>query len=372
MATMTQPTRFQGLRILLVSPQPWDHLQISKHHYAISLGLKNTVFFLSPPELRLGLGAIERRATQAIGVEEVRWRPRVPPLMRFHAPNFYRAMICMDARRLARHLGGDIDIVWCFDVNTFPNLRAFGAHRTIFHPVDPLSSKRQARVAETADLVLSVSPEILASVTREVPMTPAEVIPHGIGPEFMALAVSEIQKYAATSHCGYFGNLDRSIIDFDLLAAAVKSSPATTFHFWGPASPDGAAMQALGSLANVRLHGAVSKVELARQAASMDAFLLAYREHRIESDLSNSHKILEYFATGRVVVSTYMSCHNSAEDLLVRTPRERPDDFPSLVNSVLRELDLHNSIERMNRRKALASDHGYEALLNRIAGLLKL
>jgi hypothetical protein len=365
------PATFRARRILLISPQPWDHLPISKHHYAMCLGRESEVFFLSPPDLSLAQGKIERRATGAAGVEEVRWHPRVSRLMRFHAPRIYRRMIALEASRLVRRLGGEIDIVWCFDFNTFPDLRAFGARHAIFHPVDPLSGKRQAQIAATADLVLAVSPQILESVTREAPETPAAVIPHGIGPDFMALALLEPPNGPPLGECGYFGNLDRPMIDIGLLAETVRSSPKTTFHFWGPASPQGAAARVLGQLANAQLHGPVPKDELARQAARMDAFLLAYREHPTESDLSNAHKILEYFAIGRVVISTFMSCHDGSEELLVRTPHGNPDAFPALVRSVLSDLSTHNSAERMKKRKALAAKHGYETLLHEIAALLE-
>src|SRR5450755_3125876 len=38
--------------ILIISPQAWGQMYISKHHYAITLAkLGNTVYFLNPPEL---------------------------------------------------------------------------------------------------------------------------------------------------------------------------------------------------------------------------------------------------------------------------------------------------------------------------------
>ena len=35
--------------ILLISPQPWNHVRISKHHYAEALAGHNNVLFLEPP-----------------------------------------------------------------------------------------------------------------------------------------------------------------------------------------------------------------------------------------------------------------------------------------------------------------------------------
>src|SRR5690606_6788212 len=36
--------------ILLISPEPWSHIFVSKHHYAIELAKRgNYVYFLNPP-----------------------------------------------------------------------------------------------------------------------------------------------------------------------------------------------------------------------------------------------------------------------------------------------------------------------------------
>lgn len=367
---MTLPATLNGKRILLISPQPWDHLPVSKHHYAEELGCANAVMFLSPPDFGLPPGAVYRRPTGKTGVDEIRWRPRVPRILRFHAPTLYGLLIAHEARRLVAWTGGAPDLVWCFDFNTFPDLRAFRAARAIFHPVDPIATRRQARIGATADIVLSVSPEILGSVSREVPEVQAEVVPHGIGTEFLELAEEAATWSGPSGHCGYFGNLDRPGIDVPLLAQVVAANPSVTFNFWGPVAPDGLFATALGGQPNVRLHGPVAKDELVRQVRGMDAFLLAYREHGAESDLSNSHKILEYFATGRVVVATYMSCHAEAADLLVRTPRGDGAAFPDLFARVMADLATHNADDRMARRKKLAAGHGYGALVQRIGHLL--
>lgn len=367
---MRRPRMLSGRRILLISPQPWDHLRISKHHYAEHLGTANEVLFLSPPMPKLRWGAIERHLTDTTGVCEIRWRPRLPWVLRFHGPNLYSRLIEREIKRLMQWIGEPLDLVWCFDFNTFPDLRAFGARQAIFHPVDPLSSERQARIAETADLVLSVSPEILASVTSLVPQVPAVVIPHGLGSDFLDLARSKTADFQQSRQVGYFGNLDRPIIDVPLLSRLIGSNPEITFNFWGPASPSGELAKALAQLPNVRLHGAVSKNELAKNAAGMDAFLLAYREHGTESDLSNAHKILEYFAAGRVVISSFMSCYVDRPDLLVRTPRGQSHHLPDLFGEVMRDLHRYNAPELVAGRRALASEHAYPVLVDRIDALL--
>lgn len=66
-------------------------------------------------------------------------------------------------------------------------------------------------------------------------------------------------------------------------------------------------IQALKDLPNCHLRGALGTSELANEMKEMDAFLLTYRTHPTESDLSNSHKLLEYLSTGRVVIASPLS-----------------------------------------------------------------
>src|SRR5690606_833073 len=42
--------KFKDKNVLIISPEPWDHIFVSKHHYAIHLAQRgNKVFFLNPP-----------------------------------------------------------------------------------------------------------------------------------------------------------------------------------------------------------------------------------------------------------------------------------------------------------------------------------
>ncbi len=370
---MTEPdiSWLKGRRILLISPQGWDHIPISKHHYAEALGTANQVMFLDPPDWSMPPGAIRRTATDRPGVERVTWRPRLPRALRFHAPGLYRFWIGREVRRLVRRLGPPPDLVWCFDFNTFPDLRAFGARRAIFHPVDPISSPVQARTGRTADLVLSVSAPILASVTDHAPGPVSAVINHGIGPEFGALARSAPVGRAndAPVRCGYFGNLDRPTINVDLLREIAERHPAITFHFWGPFSKESPLASALAARPNCILHGPLPKGELATASAAMDCLLLTYRDHATESDRSNAHKFLEYFATGKVVVSTAMSIYADDPEL-VRMSAADDSDFCEVFAGTVRDLATHNAPERQQRRKTLALQHTYPRNIARIDSLL--
>lgn len=361
-----------GKRILMISPQPWNYIEISKHHYARVLGRGNDVVFLQPPDLSLSRGVIRLHDSGVEGVTLADWRPLTPKWFRFHAHPAYAALVRLDARRIRAEVGNRLDLLWCFDVNLFPDLRAFGARFNIFHPVDPLSDSRHAAVGRSADLILTVSDKILRSVAMHGVGTPSAVINHGVGPDFALLSRTESDsgRREGPVHCGYFGHLDRPVINARLLERIARENPLVTFHFWGPATPGGLVHSALSSLPNCLLHGAVGKRELAEAASKMDCFVIAYVDDPSESDRSNSHKLLEYFATGRVTISTRMECYDDP-DLLIMSRLPGDEDFPALFASVVAKIDAHNTPAKSARRKAVAAQYTYEGNVARIEALIE-
>lgn len=366
----TQPRWLTGKRILLVSPQPWDHLPISKHHYAEVLAKRNVVAFLQPPVLSLAPGTLVLSESGTKDITLLSWTPRTPKRLRFHAYTLYTWLISREAKRIARAMGGAPDLLWCFDFNTFPDLRSFQADRVIYHPVDPLSDSKQAHIGRTADLILSVSERILSSF-NDVPDIPTRhVINHGISPEFATLAREDIRpSTGGPIRCGYFGNLDRAVIDGDLIAATVAAQPSVEFHFWGPIT-EASTLASLRMAPNCTFHGTVPKDALADAAANMDCFLIAYSANARESDLSNAHKLLEYFATGRAVIATPMDCYRNEPDLLTMAPSSDRATFLTHVANTLAALPTLNAQAPAARRKATALAHTYDHNIARIDALL--
>ncbi len=359
-----------GRRILLISPQPWDHIPVSKHHYAEELAKQNDVVFLEPPA---DDGPRVLRLREHPTLDRLRiasWRPGFPRRLRFHAYPLYSWLIAREARKIARQIGGP-DLVWCFDFNLFPDLAAFGARESIFHPVDPLTSQRQVDIGASADLIISVSDRILASFTEARFGDRRLLVNHGLAEAFATLARSPAKPGAPNGpHCGFFGNLDRAVIDIDRIEAIVRDHPDVTFHFWGPFSNEGAFGTRIADRPNVRAPGPLLKDELARQAADMDLFLLAYIDHPTESDRSNSHKLLEYMSTGKATVSTRMDCYQDDTDLVLMSQEPGDRDFGDLFARAILNIEEVNAPERMAKRKSFAGRYTYSANVAQIADAL--
>jgi glycosyltransferase involved in cell wall biosynthesis len=357
-------------RACLISPQPWEHLPISKHHYARALAARGwKVFFLEPPAA--GEQELRLQATGVKGLTRIRYPEPWWARLRFHARPVYDWLEGGLVRRIRARIGGPLDLVWSFDFNRFADLRKFRAGRAIFHPVDPLSQPSHRRAATSADLVLSVSGRILASCRPG--RTPHAVIPHGLSGPFARLAQKSNpwKRRRGPLRVGYAGNLTRPILDRPTLWALIRAHLGAEFHFWGQregGDPEAREFcRELERQPNVRLHGAVPPEELAKRLAAMDCLLLAYRSHATESDLSNAHKILEYFSTGRAVLSCILEEHQTHPAGVARfVPAGKAKAYMAALAEILRRPDRFNSPKLARQRKTIALRCTYARNLDRI------
>lgn len=359
-----------GKNVLLISPQPWEHIFISKHHYAQELARAgNKVYFLEPPETT----GLPRVSIEVLDDEPeiclISWRPWIPRILRFHLWPLYRRLSAIQARWLVKKVDVRFDVVWSFDLNVFPDLAAFRGTFRILHVVDPVTSRAQMAVADTADLVIGVSERILGSFCSSTSRQKTLFVNHGLSRHFLRLAHSDEVVQATMDgqlSVGYFGNLDRKVIDRGLWEQFITENREVEFHFWGPYSKAGAFPSQLASHVNVTLHGAKPKADLVEEIKRVDAFVLAYSRHESESDRSNAHKILEYLSTGKVVVTVRM---DACEEIrhLVRMPLDDDDrGLPALLSETLKEIERHNSPSLCQARKQYARQFSYDNNLRRI------
>ncbi|MFN2601763.1 MAG: hypothetical protein ABR582_03280 [Gemmatimonadaceae bacterium] len=370
--------RFENRTVLIISPQPWDHLLISKHHYALELAERgNRVFFLEPPLAQISSPVELREAPQNPLVRIISYRPAFPFAIRFHARPIYDRMILWQIRSLKAAISRPIDVVWSFDFNLFSNLKAFGPELSIFHPVDPLSEQHQVNVARSADAVFSVSEKILANF-RNVDV-PRWFINHGLSRPFEEIARNPVDtRNGRQPTVGYAGNLMRKPVNRTVLRAMVETNPGVAFHFWGTSEGtvkvDAEAIHFVDFLRgaqNVILHGAVTPEELAIQLQAMDCMVLAYSENPRESDRSNSHKILEYLSTGKAVVSSRISTYEKQPELLRMPVSDDDSTLPALLQDTLARLPEFNSERLQSLRRTFALDNTYAKQLDRIESRLE-
>jgi glycosyltransferase involved in cell wall biosynthesis len=371
----------RGLNILVISPNEWGNMRVSKHHYAAALAHRgNRVFFLNPPNAR----ARERLRIQRVegieGLSTITYRPYVPFVIRFRSRLVFNAIAAAHVRWLLKAIGVLFDVVWCFDVNLYSDLRWFRAPLKIFHPVDQVLLPYQIDVAASADVVISVSDEILRNMRKHD--TPQLQVEHGLSSEFVDLAERRITETEFLRNdpirVGYIGNLLMTYLDRDALLDIIARHERMEFNFWGPRSPHEsnvggedsresvAFIRTLESRPNVILHGPQPPADLAQQIGDMDVLLMCYAVARDPNRGCNSHKILEYMSTGRAIVANHVSDYVNKQGLIEMMPADGRETLAELFDDVIREIDRHNSPERRRKRLDYALDNSYSKQIDRI------
>lgn len=346
-------------RILIISPEPWDHHFISKHHYAISLAAReNTVYFLNPPTTR--------EEFEPLGYERlflINYKERFRGANRL--PGFLRRLL---TRRTVSHIralaGTKFDVVWSFDVYRLQDLDLFDAETCIYFAADSHAARElELVVARHAQLVLSPSSMLLASLNTS---TPKHFINHAVADHFLGSNEQSKLPGGSDRKIGYVGNLHSRYLDFRLLKRVVEANAHCDFVFAG--NDSGTAMEELMKFDNVYFVGALHTSEVPGFLRACDGLLLCYDTDRFGREASNSHKILEYLASGRVVMSTRMSQYHEHRDIVLMPQANTA--LPDLVRDVMDKLPQFNDAASQARRMAFASEHTYGKQLNRVERLI--
>lgn len=335
------------------------------------------VYYLCPPETTLTAPLVKTEIQKNLYV--VQHRLNFPYKLRFHARPVFNWFIRKHIRKLEAFLGLTPDILWCFDPNIYANLRWFGAKYTLYHPVDPVIYPDQIKAAATADMIFSVSEQILAPLQQL--SVPKYYINHGLGEAFALEAKKQPKLNPQTEpvKLGYVGNLLRQPVDQQLFIRLVQELPHVEFHFWGPHLPNEnnlgseandktrTFIQTLSHAKNVIMHGPKSPEELAVEIQQVDAFLLYYAIIPGLSDRSNSHKILEYLSTGKTILSCEIGTYKKLPNLLSMAKEE--EDFVEFVKRGIAQLPELNAAELQQERIGYALQHTYPNQLEKILEL---
>src|SRR5215467_4271003 len=115
--------------VLILSPQAWGNMHISKHHYAIALAKRgNKVYFLNPP----GEG---HRSSKKLSIREIEnidnlflvtHRLSFPYNLKFHVSWLFHRLMRTHIKKLLLGLPIKPGIIWSFDLNYMYALPDFG------------------------------------------------------------------------------------------------------------------------------------------------------------------------------------------------------------------------------------------------------
>ncbi len=355
--------------ILIISPESWGAHTVSKQHYAITLGKAGCrVLFLNPPTK--GLDGIQVEATaEHSDVFEVN-TPPVAKGLRFYPARFRRWIEQRWLERLEREIGGIVKVVWLFENSRFFDMKFAGERLKIYHQVDLNQDFQVERAALTADICFSTTDFISQKLQAFNKHT--YKVHHGV---FVAnnsrtLPDNLVNNFSSGKmHAGYIGNLDIPYVDVSLLSELVKSFPEVIFHFVGSYSQTGELYRACSNAGNVIWWGRVESTLIPAILTQCDILLITYLAENFREQLASPHKMMEYLASGKIVVATYTDEYKDKRQLLEMVDDSR--DYLKTFSRVVENLGEYNSLEKQEVRIEYAQQHSYDRQLDKIFALLK-
>jgi glycosyltransferase involved in cell wall biosynthesis len=351
-----------GKRILIISTEPWNHDFLSKHHLAIALTrLGNTVYFLNPPSVENGCAAIG----QYPGLFLVNYKPLLRGIHFLPQPLdhwFSRK----DAIHILELVAGDLDIVWSFDPFRFQDLGLFNARWSIYHVADAHPAKYENLLADSARIILGPSNQLLEKFDK----AKSHCIGHMVDEDFVNRVGAASAGTNERIQIGYVGNLLSHFLDYPLLVRTVVQNPQCDFTFIGDHRKidRNHSWQQLGKLDHVHFAGPLSHNDMANQLSQFDVFLCCYDTEKFFREASNSHKLLEYLATGKPVISTRIAYYLDKDGVLYMPSSNA--ELPDLVKKITSALPQYNSPAEIARRIRFVKEHTYARVLSRIDELL--
>lgn len=365
---------FKNKTILILSPEDWGTNLLSKHLYAQELSKDNMVYFLHTcPH------PSQKKYIETVSISENLTRIHLKSVVRgiFKLPSF-----CINLqnnfiiKKILTKIYQPIDVVWSFDQAKFQNLKQFNAKITIFHPVDYIVKESifLTKIANSADVVLSVSEKILDIIATK---TPKYFINHGLDEIFLfknTPSAKPIYIKSETINVGYVGNLQMNLIDYENLIKTVQENPILNFVFIGPDKKSNLGgkikfkeLDTLKSLQNTYFTGEFSKTDLVKILPFFDVFWLCYNNNKFPVEVSNSHKILEYLSTGKVVVSNYISTYKNETILDMVMDNNL---LAEKLKEVSSQIVQYNAIEKQQQRITFAKENTYKKQLERIETII--
>ncbi len=378
-------------KVLIISPQTWGKMLISKHHYAISFAeMGYEVYYMNPPNAIKGL--------RGYSIDKIPDFDRLNLInyyllsnriteyfrIRHDIVNFHDWYLLKLVNRICKEHKLFFDVVLSFEPNLHGLLYRYPARKKIFFTADMISKTVHTRAAKNIDAVVSVGPELLEKFdsinSRQL------LVNHGINTEYREFAKKNLAAldnglYNISKNrvqIGYIGNLLISCLYIEGLKKIVSDNPNIDFHFWGAYDMKNNNVAGDGNeflqqqisyirenLKNTYFYGVKSALEIIPNLDKIDAFIYINDSKKDINGGVNSHKILEYLTTGKVIISTWLSYYKDM-NLFPMLEKGKESDYPAFLDDVLSKLEYYNDSEMQKKRIKYALSNTYNDNLLKI------
>lgn len=326
------------------------------------------VYFLNPVQHKVLKGKFAINKVQP-GLYVIDITLPIPKKIKFHLPLLYNLILRHYLNKINQKTNHKIDIYWNFDQEL--NIRAFDLFDEaikIYHPVDDFTPKPHIDYT-VFDVCFSVS----KAIVNKIPHANKHVINHGLNEVFEKFAftlLAQKQKTVQTVQTvSYMGNLSIPTLDVETLKKVIINHQDIQFNFIGNYDTETDFIVFLKTQHNVNLPGLKVNEALIEALTTADLFLLCYK-YMPGNNMDNSHKVLEYLSTGKVIVSSKLSAYENLGLFPMCTKLDN-SEFLDLFDEVVHDFSSYNTPEQMNNRIRFALDNTYEKQVNKINTHLK-
>jgi len=369
-------------------------LHISKHNYAIEIANQNNiVYFLNPPNENNQVK--DYLITEIDGYKNlylINYKlitHRVIDFLRFRVrlTQFYDFLLLRLIKKISKHNSIKFEQIWNFDPNLHGYFHMYPASKKIFFIADQIFNNSQTRAAKRADIVVSVAEEILSKF--RIINKNCLLINHGLNRSYEAFALKNLEKLSLIKfgsnekikkriQVGYIGNLVMPFLDENILEKIVTKNQNMDFHFWGANDSknnnllsdfDSKIYNIVQSIKNnchnAFFYGVKKADEIVDELSKIDMFIYINNPYKDINGGANSHKILEYLSTGKVIVSTYLSFYEK-QKLLVMCMKGKEEEYSTLFKQTINSINNENDIEKQRHRIAFALENTYAKNIKKI------
>lgn len=317
-----------GRTVIFFGRMEWGFSTHLWHHLAREFAIDNRVYYVDPLYSTTGACPLEisKDVKDGSTVTIIKYGNSLLDRL----PFMDRRKIGRRVSRLSRELSrADVlDTILCFynpwdayDYRVLMNDQTVvyyatdNAKELLKDPMKAAYVKREDWLCQRADIVLGLSRVLTESLATHHPGK-TSYISEGVNPGiFRSKGDSCPDAGNRRPRACFVGTLDDSL-DWELLEYAAASLPDVEFMMVGPVKTDGLEKR-FERFRNVRFLGYQKYESLGNILSTVDVCFLMYRDTEFNR-MRNPIKLLEYFAAGKIVVSTdFPAVHEYSQLVLI-------------------------------------------------------
>lgn len=355
-------------KIFIISPQKWESIKISKHHYAQALSNQGAmVYFINPINFDFAFKTNIQNINKNLTI--VSLTIPIPKIVKFRLKSLFNNISTLFFKYLINKVGSP-DILWNFDNELyFKHEKLFYKSLRLFHPVDMFSPEKRRNYMDLYDFVFSPSIAVLNNIKHNNKY----FINHGLNQDFVNFSRIEKDRdvllLKSVKTIGYMGNISIPVLNRKAFISIITNFPKITFNLIGEMNDQCEFQHSLVTYQNVVFIGRKEGESLYNELLSCDILLVCYSFTNNIFHNDNTHKLLEYLSTGKPIISSPIKAYEDYHELISFIDFEN-DDYISKIDNIINNYSIYNSDEKRKQRMELAISNSYQKQIERIENII--